>query len=281
MNSLAPLQFVRLNGFRARFARRLLGNPDLRHNGIDVDSYASEEWFLSPFPREKGIPFNADNLTTVSDHSFIADPKFARARSAAEGRWSDAGVRDISWRLHVALWTVATALRTNPSGNFLELGTGKGYMAAGVCAAFAPEFINQTLTLVDSFDGNVPGESADSKSASEGVLPFCYTRDGDEVRQYFSQFRFVEVVRATLPVDIESLPTGPLAWIHVDLNDSAVEVETLRALRSRFQKNAIILFDDTGNPGYSEAVIRHRDLVESWGSSILALPTGQALAIIP
>lgn len=276
MNSSEPVQFVWLPSYLARFTRRLLGNPGLRqHSGIDVDSYGSEECVLSAFPLQKGIPFNADNLTTVCNHSLMADPQFSWARSIAEGRWSHGGVRDMSWRLHGAMWTIANALRTTPSENFLELDTGKGSLAARVCVALAPEFANQLVALMGSLDGKVLSELVASNSMSEVVQPFCFPRDVDEVRQYFSQFRSIEVARATCPVDVESLPAGSLALIHVDLNDFVVEVATLRALKSCVQKNAIILFDDSGNPGYSEAVIRLSDLVESWGSSILAFTTGQ------
>ena len=276
MSDVTP---IRLRSLVGRLARRLLGDPSLVHNGESVDVYPEEEWYLAVFPAQKGRPFDADNLATVSASPFLQDPAFVTARSAAESRWSGHGMRAIPWRLHVALWTAMTAARQHPSGDLVELGTGRGYMAAAICRTEPVRLSSRRLFLVDRFTTVEPSGTSPNVSGAPG--PFFYTDDAAEVRRHFEQYPWVAVIEGDLPAAVEELPSTGLCWVHVDLNDSAIEVESLRRLRTRLLPGAFVLFDDTGNPGYEASAEAHRQFADEIGAPLLYLPTGQALLVVP
>ena len=252
---------------------RLLGGGIGRHNGVELAEYPEDRWTLVPFPAAKGNPFNADNLATVNDHSFLEDPRFVRARSAAESRWAD-GSRDISWRLHVMLWAVDLALRLRPSCDVLELGVGLGYMAAGICRWFeldaqvatADALRPSSITLIDRFTN------------PEGKFPYA---DGDEdVRRYFSRFGAVHVVKGDLPEALGEVRAASVGFLHVDLNSADAEAASLRRLSPDLRSPCVVLFDDSGNPFCEDQLRVHRSFAASRGAELLQLPTGQALCVI-
>ncbi len=110
---------------------------------------------------------------------------------------------------------------------------------------------------------------------------FFYTDDIVEVRGHFEQYPWVAVIEGDLPAAVEELPSTGLCWVHVDLNDPAVEIESLRRLRTRLLPGAFVLFDDTGSPGYEASVDAHRQFADEIGAPLLHLPTGQALLVVP
>lgn len=271
---------VRLRGGRLAALRRLIIDPrrELRHNGVPLTEYLADEWSVVVFPSAKGRPLNADNLATVNDHSFLDDPAFQHALRAAEARWPE-GSRDISWRLHVLLWSGMTALRTHAQGDLVELGTGRGYMAAGLCAA--TEWGRNDLTtgrslhLFDTFAPRLPDED-------EGAEPrFYYANGVDDVVRHFEQFAGVRVHAGLLPGTLSDLQSSEVCFVHIDLNHAAAEIASLDALRPAMRPGTFLLFDDSGNPGCGPQLDAHRAWARSHGADLLLLPTGQGLAVIP
>ena len=271
---------IRLTGTLLAALRRLvIGASALRHNETAVLDYPERDWDLVAFPAQKGPPYVADNLATVNAHAFLTDPRFVAAERAASARWAT-GTRDIRWRLHTFLWAVETALRMHPEGDLAELGTGNGFMAAGACSRF--EWGTDALTrgrglwLIDTFTTERPDEEAGS------VQRRHYYADGDEdVRAHFSQYPGVHVVTGLLPEAADDVTASSLALIHVDLNHAASEIASLDRLAPRMLPGALVLFDDSGNPGCTEQLEAHRSWAGSRGASFLLLPTGQGLCIVP
>lgn len=271
---------LRLSGTPLAVVRRLLiGTSSLRHNGTQLHDYPELYWDLVAFPAQKGAPYVADNLATVNAHAFLEDPRFVAAEREASGRWST-GRRDIRWRLHTLLWAVETALRLHPDGDLVELGTGHGYMAAGTCNWLAwgenPLTIDRRFWLVDSFTMERPDE------AGEQVAPRHYYADGDaEVRAYFAQYPGVCVVTGWLPEATDEICSQRLAFVHVDLNHADSEIASLDRLFPRMLSGAVVLFDDSGNPGCDVQLEGHRDWAVAHGAPFLMLATGQGLCILP
>lgn len=271
---------VRLRGNPTAVLRSvILGARHLRHNGAAVTEYPEASWNFVPFPAQKGPPYAADNLATVNDHSFLLDPRFRAASEEALERWR-LGTRDISWRLHTFLWAMETALRLHPQGALVELGTGHGFMAAGACRWL--EWGGTTLTqrrefwLFDSFEPELPFESPASQPRR-----FYYADGDEEVRAYFRRFHGIRVVTGVLPKALDDLEATSVAFVHVDLNHATAEVESLDRLSGRLLPGAIILFDDSGNPGCRRQLDAHRDWAARRDAPFLQLPTGQGLIALP
>lgn len=271
---------VRLTGTPFAALRRLaIGASALRHNETPVLDYPERDWDLVAFPAQKGSPYVADNLATVNAHAFLNDPRFVVAEQAAAGRWTS-GARDIRWRLHTFLWAVETALRTHREGDLVELGTGNGFMAAGACSHL--EWGSGALTrgrrlwLIDSFTLQRPDEEASSAPQRH------YYADGDEeVRAHFGRHEGVHVITGLLPDVADEVTSERLAFVHVDLNHAGSEIASLDRLASRMLPGALVLFDDSGNPGCTEQLEAHGNWAEARGAPFLLLPTGQGFCIVP
>ncbi len=240
------------------------------HNGVSIAAYPAKSWYVVPFPHEKGVPFVADNLATANSFLFREMKGFAAALSVAESRWvADSPPRDISWRLHIALWATRLASQLNPGGDFLELGTGRGFIAAGICAHARLENRQPPprFFLVDRF-----------KQSKNPI--FSYTEDLNEVVDFFTAYEEVQIIEGDAPLCLSELPGETLAFVHIDLNDASAEISSLEHLTSRFVTGTVLLFDDTGQPGREEQLLAHLAFADRLGRSLLLLPTGQSLVII-
>jgi O-methyltransferase len=87
----------------------------------------------------------------------------------------------------------------------------------------------------------------------------------------------------TCPGDVletlEETETGPLSFIHVDLNASRPTLRALEYAYPRLVPNGVFLFDDYGFAGYES----QREVIDEFFASrpeqVVALPTGQAFAV--
>lgn len=249
------------------------------HNEVSVLDYPDPAWSLLPFPSQKGRIFNADNLATVTRHDFINSKRFSKARNVAERRWGDPGqVRNIAWRLNIMLWAYGLALRNPKAKNsiFVECGTGRGYMAAGVADYFAFDEKTPPLYLIDTFTSHLVVNSTHTCSSP---AHFAYSDGDEEVKKYFSQYHNVNIIKGFIPDALEQLPDLPICFLHIDLNSTTAENAALDRLQNRLVPGAVIIFDDYGGPGGSEQALVHEKFSESANRDLLVLPTGQALIL--
>jgi hypothetical protein len=276
---------VGFDGLWGYFRLVLLGNSLRDHNELSVTDYNSDEWVLAPFPAEKEPVYVADNLATASLSTFRDLHDFQRGKASADSRWgAEPGQnRDISWRLHVAIWCANLALaRADSNCCFVELGTGRGYMAAGILSATSWESVASELGLefylMDTFLPHWQEENAELNA--RGSDPFYYANGAEEVSRYFSQYSGVNVVEGLLPESLSATGTARIAFLHVDLNSAKFETLSLHALRNRLDSGSVVLFDDSTNPGCHDQLKAHRIFAESLGTKLLELPTGQSLMIL-
>jgi hypothetical protein len=254
-----------------------------KHNGIEIESYPEKKWFLVPFPAQKGNPFNDDNLATVNRHSFLEDEKFIKSKTLAEARWrthADETVRNISWRLHTAIWAVSVGLKNIEIENeiFVECGTGKGYMAAGIFEYLKWDEKKPIFFLIDSFKSTMPDDRG--VQSDNGQKLFVYADGDKEVRDYFSIYPRVEIVKGIIPMILNDLPEqSVIKFLHLDLNSHVAEEQALEYLTNRFTTGSVILFDDYGGPGGEKQAEMHEKFASKNNKSLLCLPTGQALII--
>ena len=253
------------------------------HNGESIFKYPDNEWNLVPYPGQKGLPFNADNLSTVNRHSFANSKKFQESLLASESRWnSSTPPRDISWRLNTFLWAFGQNLN-HPDINesiFIECGTGLGYMTSGACKYFNFNESSPALYLIDRYeDSSVTNtKSSETKTKSFDTLA-AYTDDVSEVIEYFDMYPTVNILKGLIPKVLEELPSKPILFLHVDLNAHVPEREALEILSIKFVPGTIILFDDYGGPGaYLQADV-HEKFAHSNNKNLLILPTGQAMIV--
>lgn len=250
----------------------------LQHNDVPIVNYPDRDWFLVPFPSGKGEPFNKDNLATVNQSGFRNQSKFKDARLAAYSRWGRGETaRNVDWRLHVFLWVAETALLLNPKLNFIELGTGRGFMAAGFFASRASgDKLPNKFFLADKFT-----RTAATGVSLDDTQGFMYAEGDDDVKKYFSQYSGADVITGQLPQSLKGKSLGGIGFVHVDLNSPSDEVACLELLLKNLAPGTLILFDDSGNPGREESMRVHQKFADFCDAPLLVLPTGQALLSIP
>jgi O-methyltransferase len=266
------------------FSKKKMYLTLLNHNGIDIDDYPETEWYLVPFPKQKGEPYNSDNLATVNRYKFIENKQFIETLKISENRWSlnsTDEIRNISWRLHVMLWSVSLALKEVDIENeiFIECGTGRGYMAAGICSYFKWDANKPNFYLIDSFKSTMP--ESDGSQVESGKKLFVYADGDNEVRSYFEKYNNIKILTGMIPEILNEIPDiKHIKFLHLDLNNANAELSALLILKSRFTKGTIILFDDYGGYGGEDQAIVHEQIAQELNRQLLILPTGQALLII-
>lgn len=252
----------------------------LEHNGCQMVDYPESGWLLIPFPKQKSLIYNADNLATANRAYFLKCPAYQSAKNEAESRWvrdASGGSRDITWRLHVFLWAIECAInqkKTWPGGIFVECGTGKGFMAAGAISRYGAKI--DPLFLIDTFESSLVTNDVVLESPAD----FAYADDYDEVYAYFSEHNGVNLLKGFIPHVLEELPKeGPILFLHIDLNNAEAEAFAIERLAPRLVEGSIVLFDDYGGPGGEEQAKVHRKFANRLGLPLLELPTGQALIL--
>jgi O-methyltransferase len=211
--------------------------------------------------------YRGDGITTVHNQGFRKTPEFERAyaRAVTAANW-DYG---IPYRVHQAIWLARQAL--NVEGDFVELGTGRGFVMSAVLEAIG---LTRPLHLFDTFSpcGIVNGVQAGRPNPH-------YATTFEDVARNFAQWPNVRLhlgdVFETLPnADIESV-----AFLHVDMNHADPEVFGIRQLWPRMPKGAVLLMDDYAHAGFENQRGPLDEIAAEFGFHVLSTPTGQGIVI--
>jgi hypothetical protein len=101
--------------------------------------------------RSKGS-YARDGLFTYHSAHFPSDPAF-RAAYARGVKASYGADPRMEWRLHVALWVSAVALRAR--GDFVECGVNAGFVSSGIMQYLDWKRVAKQFYLIDTFNGPV------------------------------------------------------------------------------------------------------------------------------
>ena len=254
-----------------------------KHNGVDIESYNSENYTLFPYPSFKAPFFNDDNLTTANRPYYKEDIEFIEVLNCAEQRWGNAGeVRDISWRLHLLLEHVRYKFQNTDSRTVVELGTGRGYMMTALAKSFPKEpiqgYLYDTFTeILDSEDSTDPDYISKKNFAyADGGKSFA--GDLKTMLNAFSTSHNWQVCVGKLPDSIAKLtPPNSIDFLHIDLNHAESELSAFLALSHLVTQDTLIIFDDTGGPGNERQFQVHKQIADMASRSIMFLPTGQSV----
>ncbi len=224
-----------------------------------------------------------DGLFTMNNDHFRNDAAFqaAYARGVQAGQGFDP---KMEWRVHVALWAAATAARA--LGDFVECGVNAGFISSAIMQALDWRRTEKRFYLVDTFRGPVlaqfsPAEIARGRTgaAQSAIAAGAYVTDLERVRANFAEWPNAVVVQGTVPDVLATLPTGPLAFLHLDMNCALPERAALEFFWSRLSPGGVVLLDDYAYYGNECLADEIDSLAGRIDCRILSLPTGQGLIV--
>jgi len=219
-----------------------------------------------------------DGLRTLKNLAHLRHPDFTHAYNSAVSTcgWD----YRIRWRTHTVLWAAKHSLNTE--GEYLELGTGRGWMCSAVCEYTDILRTQKTMYCIDRFLPNAVDPMTGSVLPGENTAQAYYAKSLAETTQSLARYGArVRLIQGEIPSALTELPEAPIAFCHVDLNAAQPEVDALKALWPRLSRGAIVILDDFGWPAHDLQHDAHQALAKELNYEILSIPTGQGLIFKP
>jgi hypothetical protein len=224
-----------------------------------------------------------DGLFTFHNRHFQDDPAFQAAY--ARGVKASQGVDpQIEWRVHVALWAAATAIRV--PGDFVECGVNAGFMSSAIMHRLNWRAVDKRFYLIDTFSGPPLGqyscEEVDRgrlRLAADAMAAGAYVSDLERVRANYFEWPNAVVVPGIVPDVLTALNVGTVAFLHIDMNCAYPERAALEFFWDRLSPGGFVLLDDYAYFGHECQAHAIDEATWSRGVEILSLPTGQGVII--
>jgi hypothetical protein len=206
--------------------------------------------------------WDEDGLRSDNVPAFLTDPRFrnAYARGVKAGGF-DYG---ISYRAHTLMW--AAGLAEPIEGDFVECGTGRGFLASAICAYL--DWTDRPFHLFDTFEQSDRYESA-----------LFYADGAEPVRENFREYPGVQLVVGRIPESLSTVQIERVAFLHVDLNQAEPEEAAVRHFWPLLSPGGVMVFDDYGFARYADSRASANRLADELGFEIYSPPSGQGLVI--
>lgn len=224
-----------------------------------------------------------DGLFTMHHAPFLSDQAFRRAYT--RGIQASSGVDpNMEWRVHVALWAASMAARAR--GDFVECGVNAGFVSSAIMQALDWRSAGRRFWLIDTFSGPVLSQYSPSEIESGRVATAkaaldagAYVTDLERVRANFAEWPDAVIVQGAVPGVLDTVDFGPVAFLHLDMNCAMPESCALEFFWPRLSPGGVVLFDDYTYFGHNAQTEAIDQTAGRLGIEVLALPTGQGLAI--
>jgi hypothetical protein len=225
-------------------------------------------------PRGDNYHHVLDGIATRNNDSFRQDLRFRKAydRAVLAAGW-DYG---IPYRVHQVLWCSRQAQKVN--GDFVELGTGRGFLMSAVLADFDDWNIStRGLHLFDSFMSTWVDDQG--RQSTTGTPSPYYANSVDDTRRNFSEWNRIHIHQGNVFDTLADLKSESIALLHIDFNFWEPEVYGLRTLYPRIPRGGVVLLDDYAGWGQNQQNDAMNALSKELGFDILSTPTGQGIII--
>jgi Macrocin-O-methyltransferase (TylF) len=223
-------------------------------------------------PRLETDHHRADGMATHHNVEFMREQRFQKAYTrAVEASGWDYG---IPFRVHQALWCSRQAQKVN--GDFVELGTGRGFIMSAVLADFPNwETAQRSVHLFDTFKSAL----VDSQGKQSGPVSPYYAISAENVVANFSEWTRVKIHQGNIFDTLSKVKIERISFLHIDMNCPEPETYGLRTLWGRIPRGGVVLLDDYAYAGYESQYKAMNDLSREIGFDILTTATGQGIII--
>jgi O-methyltransferase len=217
--------------------------------------------------------YKADGLTTLHYSPFVDDTEFSALYDRMAQDWHQE-VLDVRWRMW--LFTRYALQARHLPGDFAEFGVYRGG-CAWMLLSLAELDPSRRLHLFDTFEG-IPDANLTDKEREEQFAG----RLSDTSTQYVAELlRPWDPIPRLVAGDVfDTLPsteTGPLAFVHLDLNAARPTRHVLEHVYDRLVPGGLVVFDDYGWRGYEDQRREIDEFLRERPEVLVALPTGQAV----
>jgi O-methyltransferase len=224
----------------------------------------------SPRPR---YVYEADGLATVHFSPFLEDREFTFLYDEMAREWFVEFKADTRWRM----WLLTRLAREAASlkGNFAEFGVYRAGCAFMILSLTPGDV--RTMYLFDTFAG-IPGGHLEEEERERGLAGHFSDTSVEYVEGRLERFRGrFEICAGDVFDTVPATETGPLAFVHIDMNTGAPTRHVLGYTYERLVPGGSVVFDDYGygnEDSVQERVVIDEFLAERPEEPI-ALPTGQ------
>jgi len=165
-------------------------------------------------------------------------------------------------------------------GDFVECGVYRGAMARMILHYIDFQLLPQKrFYLLDTFNG-VPLESLTEEEISLR-RPADFEESYERVKETFSAFENVTVVRGAIPGTLTEVKSDKVAFLSLDMNAAAPEIAAAEYFWPKLVSGAVMLLDDYGWPNHDVQRREFDRFAARHGVTVLPAPTGQGLIFKP
>lgn len=238
---------------------------------LDVINGMGKSSYLVPV---QGSSFNQDGLITWNNSGFREDERFQSAYQAATSvcGWD----YEIMWRTHTVLWAAQSTVGT--PGDILEIGTGRGWMAAAIVKYLPWSRMSKTMWLCDRFAPYAVDPT--TGDVRPGARRPHYAESVTQVKAAFESFPRIRFIEGELPQSLTNLREATsYCLVHIDLNAVDPEIACLQEVWQQITPGGLVVLDDYAIRGHDLQYQAMNCLGQQLGFEILSLPTGQGLIL--
>ena len=231
-----------------------------------------------PVDHLQNATYDQDGLKTIHNADFMRDETFLNAYRAGEKLDSWFGAK-IHWRAHVVLWAATRGMGLD--GDFVECGVHRGGFSRAVIeyTDFGRN-IDKHFYLLDTYDGLNEG-LVSIEEKQNGILDYPYKSNYDEVKEAFSKFANVIIIKGIIPDTLSQVPSKKVAFLSIDLNCAEPEIAAAEFFWDKLVPGAVVVLDDYGWAKHIVQKHAFDDFASRKKVQILSLPTGQGIIIKP
>lgn len=175
----------------------------------------------------------------------------------------------IPWRVHQLQWGLA--LSSGVPGSVVEVGTGRGFMAAAMLKTMEVLAIQKELVVFDRF--LPPQEQAQRKFQD------FYASSPEDFKNRFADRDNLKVVVGDIFDTLSREIPEQISFLHVDLNSAKAETFVLENLWDSISPGGVILLDDYANRGFEDTYEAHNRFFSSKGKHVLTFAAGNGLVV--
>lgn len=160
-------------------------------------------------------------------------------------------------------------------GSILECGVFRGGTALLAARTIAESGHPRALHLFDSFSG-MPETLAGVDRFQKGDF---HQTSAERVAALLAPYPFASLHVGFIPDTFAGLETGPIAWVHVDVDLYQAIHDCVKYIYPRMVPGGMIVFDDYGFPSCPGARRAVDEAFANLPEVPICLPTGQALVV--